>query len=87
LNENSSLTLDEARMEIEAWRRDYNHARPHSVLGYQTPEEFAARETRKRAATDLEAAGRRTVAAARGAFPHAPRPPAQGVDSAQELTL
>jgi putative transposase len=26
---------------IEAWRRDYNQVRPHSVLGYHTPEEFA----------------------------------------------
>lgn len=25
-----------------SWRRDYNHYRPHSSLGYQTPAEFAA---------------------------------------------
>lgn len=42
LNENWFLTLQEARGKIEAWRRDYNQARPHSALGYQTPEEFAA---------------------------------------------
>jgi len=30
-------------MKIEAWRRDYNQVRPHSALGYQTPEESAAR--------------------------------------------
>ena len=42
LNENWFLTLPEAREKIEAWRRDYNQARPHSALGYQTPEEFAA---------------------------------------------
>jgi len=42
LNENWFLTLQEAREKIEAWRRDYNQARPHSALGYQTPEEFAA---------------------------------------------
>jgi putative transposase len=43
LNENWFLSLQEAREKIEAWRRDYNQARPHSALGYQTPEEFAAR--------------------------------------------
>jgi putative transposase len=26
-----------------AWRNEYNHYRPHSSLGYQTPAEFAAR--------------------------------------------
>jgi len=45
LNENWFLTLQEAREKIEAWRRDYNQRRPHSALGYQTPEEFAARAT------------------------------------------
>ncbi len=43
LNENWFLSLPEAREKSEAWRRDYNQARPHSALGYQTPEEFAAR--------------------------------------------
>ena len=43
LNENWFMSLQEARMKIEAWRRDYNQVRPHSALGYQTPEEFAAR--------------------------------------------
>jgi putative transposase len=43
LNENWFLSLPEAREKIEAWRRDYNQVRPHSALGYQTPEEFAVR--------------------------------------------
>jgi putative transposase len=46
LNENWFLTLQEAREKIEAWRRDYNQVRPHSGLGYQTPEEFAAQAAR-----------------------------------------
>lgn len=46
LNENWFMNLQEARMKIEAWRRDYNQARPHSALGYQTPEEFAAQAAR-----------------------------------------
>ncbi len=31
-------SLAEARVVIEEWRRQYNHERPHSALGYQTPE-------------------------------------------------
>ena len=32
----------EARVIIEAWRREYNEFRPHSSLGYLTPKEFRA---------------------------------------------
>ncbi len=41
LNEHWFLTLDDARETIENWRIDYNQVRPHSALGYLTPEEFA----------------------------------------------
>jgi putative transposase len=41
LNENWFCSLAEARGTIEAWRQDYNQCRPHSALGYRTPEEFA----------------------------------------------
>jgi transposase InsO family protein len=34
--------LREARTLTAAWREDYNHCRPHSSLGYQTPASFAA---------------------------------------------
>jgi putative transposase len=34
------LGLGDARHTVEAWRRDYNQARPHSALGYRPPEEF-----------------------------------------------
>ncbi len=40
LNENWFLSLEQARRMIEAWRVDYNTRRPHSSLGYLTPEEF-----------------------------------------------
>ena len=33
--------LFEARRKIAAWRIEYNQERPHSSLGYRTPEEFA----------------------------------------------
>ena len=35
-------TLQSARTLTAAWRDDYNHHRPHSLLGYQTPSAFAA---------------------------------------------
>lgn len=41
LNQHWFLTLEDARQTIEAWRIDYNQVRPHSSLGYLTPEEFA----------------------------------------------
>jgi putative transposase len=41
--------LEEAREEIETWRQDYNQQRPHSALGYRTPEEFAAEIAARRA--------------------------------------
>ena len=40
LNQNWFSDLQEARRMIEEWRRDYNRARPHSSLGYLTPETF-----------------------------------------------
>lgn len=43
LNESWFVTLADARRIIEAWRQDYNAVRPHSSLGYLTPEEFEQR--------------------------------------------
>ena len=31
------MTLEEAKILIEQWRREYNQIRPHSSLGYQPP--------------------------------------------------
>jgi len=31
----------DARAKISAWRDEYNSERPHSSLGYRTPNEFA----------------------------------------------
>jgi putative transposase len=33
--------LFDARRKITAWRKEYNEERPHSSLGYRTPQEFA----------------------------------------------
>ena len=35
-------TVPDARYMTQEYRADYNHVRPHSSLGYQTPAEFAA---------------------------------------------
>ena len=44
LNQHWFGDLHEARRLIEAWRVDYNHERPHSALGNQSPAAFAAQE-------------------------------------------
>ncbi len=34
------LSLDDARLKMEAWRRDYNEVRPHSAIGNKPPIEL-----------------------------------------------
>jgi len=41
LNESLFFGLDHARSAIAEWAEDYNHFRPHSSLGYQTPAGYA----------------------------------------------
>ena len=36
-------SLSAAKRLTQQWQEDYNHSRPHSSLGYVTPNEFAAR--------------------------------------------
>lgn len=40
LNQHWFVSLEEARRIIKSWRMDYNTTRPHSSLGYMTPEAF-----------------------------------------------
>ena len=47
-NEHVFSSLTEARRIIEAWRIDYNEARPHSSLGYQSPESSPRRGPHRR---------------------------------------
>ncbi len=40
LNLHWFLSIHDAKRSIEQWRADYNEVRPHSSLGFLTPEEF-----------------------------------------------
>src|SRR4029077_10809722 len=42
LNETLFRSPPHARAVLQAWRRDYNEARPHSKLGWMTPQAYAA---------------------------------------------
>jgi len=42
LNAESFADLREAKVLAATWQNDYNHHRPHSSLGYQTPAAYAA---------------------------------------------
>ena len=48
LNESWFVSLADAQQTIEAWRVDYNVARPHSGLADRTPAEFARAFTENR---------------------------------------
>ena len=50
LNSHEFVSLEDARMKIEAWRIDYNDYRPHSSLGQLTPSEFADQFQQQRVA-------------------------------------
>jgi putative transposase len=47
LNREIFPSLAEARIILEQWRVDYNQHRPHSALGYLTPDQFSAQPTTK----------------------------------------
>jgi putative transposase len=48
------MSLDDARVKIEAWRLDYNQQRPHSSLGHLTPSEFVRNRQENRARKSAE---------------------------------
>ncbi len=41
LNVHQFLSLAHAQAQLDTWRADYNHPRPHGSLGHLTPSEFA----------------------------------------------
>ena len=64
LNETLFRSLPHARAVLEAWRRDYNHERPHSKLGWMTPDAYASalRGEIARPAEQAEGSARRALA-------------------------
>lgn len=76
LNESLFLGLADARTAIAAWIADYNNARPHSSLEYQTPAAFAAR---------LTATGRSAALAHGSALRPVAQPEPKGVSTAEAL--
>ena len=53
LNQHWFMSLVDAQEKIEAWRMEYNHNRPHSSLGYQSPSDFAEQEQAQEAEVAL----------------------------------
>jgi putative transposase len=49
-------TLTEAKVVIEAWRREYNESRPHRALGERTPNEIACEFAASREFTSTKTA-------------------------------
>jgi putative transposase len=48
LNETTFTSLAQARALLEEWRRDYNGVRPHSGIGWLTPDAYAETFTGQR---------------------------------------
>ena len=55
LNEHWFTSLGDAPRTVEAWRRDYNVVRPHSSLGYRTPNDARRTWTRQAAPLPIQA--------------------------------
>lgn len=54
LNQHIFDTLEEAREKIEAWKQDYNLARPYSGLGWLTPAAYKEKYINNEPATNLK---------------------------------
>jgi hypothetical protein len=70
--------LFEARRQIAAWRKEYNEERPHSSLGYLTPNEYAAEKSKASYGKD---AGQKAASLenAKSRVSHFPTAPAAGI--------
>jgi putative transposase len=73
LNETLFRSLPHARVALEAWRTDYNTARPHSRLGWMSPIIYAAAR-RSAALRFADGSAQRTATTAQEAISNRPTP-------------
>jgi hypothetical protein len=78
LNVSWFQNLFDAKRKIAAWRTEYNEERPHSSLGYLTPNEYAARSGRASCGNDGDEAALENAAAFASGVSHIPTAPATG---------
>ena len=48
LNQNWFLSLEDVQGTLNRWRRNYNQVRPHSSLGYVSPEQYLSESMKQR---------------------------------------
>jgi putative transposase len=76
LNVSWFQNLFDAKWKIAAWRTEYNEERPHSSLGYLTPNEYAARSERASCGNDGHQAALENASAFASGVSHIPTAPA-----------
>jgi len=76
LNVNWFQNLFDAKRKIAQWRIEYNEKRPHSSLGYLTPNEYAARKARASYGNDGDQAALENASAVASGVSHIPPAPA-----------
>jgi putative transposase len=84
LNGSWFQNLFDAKRKIAAWRTEYNEERPHSSLGYLTPNEYAARETMSYGKDACQTSARLENVEER--VSHFPTAPATATDDEVQLT-
>jgi putative transposase len=83
LNETLFVSLPQARVALEVWRRDYNNVRSHSRVGWLAPPIYAAQFGPQWAKALCSANG----SALHGGRPSVPRPVHLSVNEARSLPL
>ena len=79
LNVNWFQNLFDAKRKIAEWRREYNEERPHSSLGYLTPNQFAARNAKASYGNDGDKTALENASAFASGVSHIPTAPAAGI--------
>jgi len=79
LNVNWFQNLFDAKRKIAKWRVEYNEKRPHSSLGYLTPNEYAARVARASCGNDGDKAALENASAFASGVSHISKATATGI--------